>query len=264
MTSSPQSLADAPNQEEVEEEKVNKGEPPKRSYTRLEYEETDDGNFQLINNDKNKEILNKKKTTKKLSKLDILDLLSNYRPVKDIESVKFGNRRWYRYIIKGLDGKWTFRRGGFLIHRDMEKGFVVLVNVSQNFSFAVPLKNTILFESLQKKDNYVKKIKDFIKKYFTERDGNILVFINEDFTKIKSFKTQKEAINDTEFDIRISGLKKALRLGKFEYKKNLLNKVSEETLKNLTREYEELDIKKIFFNEEFKKIQQIIDNHIVK
>ncbi len=249
--------------DEVEEEKEIV-EEIKKNYVRLEYEEVEGGNFQLVNNEVNKEILNKKKTTKKLSKIDILDLLSNYRIVKDIESVRYGNRRWYRYIIKGLNGKWSFRRGGFLIHRDMEKGFIVLVNVSANFSFSVPIKNTILFESLRKKDNYVKKIKDFIKKYFTERSGKILVFINEDFTKIKSFKTQTEAIKDTEFDIRLSGLKKALRLGKFEYKKNLLNKVSQEVLEKLTGDFEELDTKKIFFNEEFKKIQRIIDNHIEK
>lgn len=253
------------NKEEKDDIKEEEKEVVKSNYNRLEYEKMDD-DFVLINNDKNKNILNKKRTTKKLSKLDILDLLSNYKhiPKDKIKDLKMGNKKWYRYLIKGLNGKYSFRRGGFLIHKDLEKEFVVLVNVSQHFSFSVNLKKAILFESLTKKNRYKEEIKKFIKKYFTNRDdnGNILVFINEDFDEIKSFKTMTSAIKDG--IATKSGLRKALRNNKYEYKSFLLNKVSDETLKNLTRDFEELDIKKLFTNDEFEKIKEIIDNHIEK
>lgn len=225
-------------------------------------------NGRITNSTNNRTILSNRKTSIGLSKATVMDLLSNYKYIEpeDITSLSNGQGLWYRCIrFNPRTGRLKkFIRGGFLIHQAIggdANEFIVLKNVSVNYTFSLPTQEVHLFQSRRKNELVNPIITAFVEDYtFIGTGFKPNTIMKKDLTSFSRFEDFNTLIKGTE------GLKKRsvnnIITGsrqRQDYKEYYLLYVPDEREQEFNDDFIIYNTTQLELNLELERIEEIVD-----
>lgn len=211
----------------------------------------------IIISESNRDIINiireSQQRQQELTRQDVIEKLSDYILLEN----KLDTRPnlWVRYInIK--DGK--LRTGGFPIRNEENEEFIVLKNISLNFTFSIKRKDVLLFQKIPKHSLMLlsEKALNIINKY-ESKQGKLYTALGAKFRILKSSKTVAGLARELGVDRKSLG--KAYRLQKLKFKNFILFKLDQEQVDELEVDVDSLGDDEIKENRFRNQLLSIID-----